>query len=215
MKKLLLGVTFVAMLGVPNVWAGTFGPVPVAATVDTIETLDCSILECLNADCTSNVPVPDMTFGSLVNSDPLDPSSALAAPNYFRVFCGINTSGRAYTVTQTGTQLTCTTGCAVAGAFIDDNAWVFTPGATVDTTDADDLADEPPPVGTIIGPKATANSTAQSWIDTGTNNNIVVIFADYAVAAPPNTVNNAAPVIPPNQASGSYGSTVTWTLTAK
>ena len=207
----------VMMGGVGKVGAvATSGPIQVSATVAPIESLNCSILRCTNATCSTSVPnQPNMSFGTMVNSDPANPNSALMGTDFFRAFCGVNTSNRPYTITQTGTALTCTTGgCAGTGATIPDNAWVFAPGATVDTTDADTLANETPPAGTSIGAKTSAHSTNVSWINTGTNTNIVVVFADYAIAAPPNTVNAGAPVVAPGQAAGTYTGTVTWSLTA-
>jgi hypothetical protein len=135
----------------------------------------------------------------------------LAGSKFFKVFCGANTSSRPYTITQTGTALT-----RVGGAeTIPNNAWTFTPIPFVDTTDVDDIADEPLPAGAAVGPRVSANSAGASWIDTGANTNIVVSQAAYAIVGDPAlAVDPLGPLTPPSQAAGTYTAEVTWTLTA-
>ena len=201
--------------------AATTQTVDVTAEVSETTNISCAIVRC-TADATGTEtcnttpePGPVMDFGTLGPADPTDPDSALAADHFFKVFCGVNTSSRPYIVTQTGSALTNENGTP-----IPDNAWVFTPIAFVDTTDADELANEPLPGDATPGSVASANSTNAVWIDTGTQTNIVVIQAAYGVTGDPTkdvdqSSDTEGALIPPTQQAGSYQSDVTWTVTPK
>ena len=214
-NAVLVATAIAALLGTQVAWADSdnVGPIDVSASVAAVATLDCTINKCAGTDANCVAPtatgVATMNFDNLVDIDPDPANNALASTSYFKVFCGINTSSRPFSVTQTGTALTRSGGIET----IPDNAWVFAPIAAVDDTDADAIADDPLPAGVVVGPKISAHSTGASWINTGTNTSVVVIQATYGVSAPPNTVNGAAPVIPPNQTAGTYAAQVTWDLT--
>lgn len=227
MNKLVKCAVIAACVAVAQpAWAAkSVGPVNVSANVQAVENFSCAILDCTNTgasgalDVCNPTPVTSMAFGTLVNAGTLsggavDPNSALLAPHFFKVFCGVNVSGRTYDIKQTGGPLVNGT-----GGRIPDGCWVFTPIAAVDTTDDNNIADEP--CGECaFGPKVSANSTNALWIDTGNRRDIVVAQAAYGVAAPTQTGTNCVGpanvpgnVIPPNQASGDYTSQVTWTMT--
>ena len=201
--------------------AATTQTVDVTAVVDETANLSCSVVRCTatatGTETCSTTPEasPVMNFDTLGSADPTNPSSALSADHFFKVFCGVNTSGRPYTVTQTGSALT-----NEKGTPIPDNAWVFTPIAFVDTTDADALANEPLPGDASVGSPISANSTDSLWIDTGTQTNIVVVQAAYGVTGDPTkdadqSSDTVGQLIPPTQQAGSYQGSVVWTLTPK
>ncbi|MBI3323759.1 MAG: hypothetical protein HYZ92_00575 [Candidatus Omnitrophica bacterium] len=220
--KIWRSAVLAGVLAVPALaQAATTQAVDVTAEVTPTTNLTCAVVRC-TADATgtetcNTTPEPTavMDFGTLGPADPTNPSSALSSDHFFKVFCGVNTSGRPYTVTQTGTALTNENGVA-----IPNNAWVFTPIAFVDTTDADNIANEPLPGDAAVGGVASANSTNALWIDTGSQTNIVVVQAAYGVTGDPRrdadlSSDTTGDLIPPTQQAGSYQSSVTWTLTPK
>ena len=227
MKKLLVSAIIIASLSAPQASWASGTTATVSAQVSEVTSLDCSVVRCTSPafdapDTCDATPVPGnvMDFGTLVHAIPTDPNSALTSDHFFKVFCGINTSGRPYVVTQTGGPLSGST----TGARIPDNAWTFTPIPAVDSTDADTIANEPLSnfPGASIGLKVSADSTGALWLDTGANTNIVVIQAAYAITGDPRldvdtSSETIGDLIPPNQPADTYAvpSTIQWTLTPR
>ena len=196
--------------------AATVGPISVVATVQASSSLSCTIVSCTAPGGVENCGTtaqPSMDFGNLTNAVPGDVGSALTSPKFFKVFCGINTSGTPYSVAQTGTSLINSQDGVTK---LTDNAWVFTPIAFVDTTDPDNIANEPLPPGVTVGSKVSVNSTSAKWIDTGSATNVAVIQAVYSITGDPTlAVSPTGDLVPPNQKAGIYTAQVTWTMTPK
>lgn len=215
MKALAISVIALTLLAA-DAFAASVGPVSVVATVQESSSLSCAIVSCTAPGGIENCGTaaqPAMDFGTLTNAVPGDLGSALTSPKFFKVFCGINTSGSPYTVTQTGSSLV---NSLDGVTILTDNAWVFTPIPFVDTTDPDEIANEPLPPGVSVGSKASVNSTNAPWIDTGSATNVAVIQAVYSITGDPSlAISPTGDLIPPNQKAGIYTGQVTWTMTKK
>lgn len=198
MKKLLLAAMAAAMMSQFGVaWAATVGPIEVTVEVDTVETLDCAINRFALGVDQGDVSVMDFgTLGRPTNED--GTPGALFSPRHFQVFCGMNTSGQPFTVTQTAGSLTS------SSATLPDGAWIFTPLNGVGGDPNNSLPGS-------IGSQGTAAQSDALWYQSDFNGTGTTISATYGITNDP--ANGAFEFIPPGQAAGSYATTVTWTLT--
>lgn len=209
----LRGMLAAFLLWPAPAWAATVGPIPVTATVDTVETFSCSIRKTINVNGVEQDlgPSTDMNFSTLLRLNTCgttgDQPCALQGPHFFKVFCGVNTSGRAYTVRQTGSALTSGINS------LPDNAWVFVPINLVDAN-GDGIANDPLPIGASVGTRVSAHTTSATWYSSGAGGKAVTIQSAYGITGTPSqTPNPSGPLIPPDQPAGTYTGTVTWTLT--
>ena len=223
MRINVLSLTVAGMLAMPPVWAATLpctsiangkscGPVTVTAQVDPQLVLDCALVKCLNADCSSkDTTVATMTFGNLLRrygppactgtTPAAGPACALTGAHHYRTFCGANTSGRPYTITHKGTSLASSTNTL-------DNAWIVHPVFK----------------GTAAGPLGACNLAKNTQVlYTGSDGGGATVETVYAITdtmppSPPPATCPAAPpgfkVVPPDQAAGTYSGTVTVEMTA-
>lgn len=142
-----------------------------------------------------------MDFGQL--DRPTNPDGSPAAQRslrHFQVFCGMNTSGRAYTVTQTGGTLTS------GSDTLPDGAWIFTPLNGVGGNPS-----EPLPSGSTVGTQGTAASTDTLWYRSDAGGAGTTISSTYGITN--DAANGATEFVPPDQPAGNYSTTVLWTLT--
>lgn len=175
----------------------TSGPVQVSASVNALQQFNCTILQ-HNTPTDAGTLVTTMNFGQLAR--PVDATGtplALASTSFFQVSCAINTSGKGYTLTQTGTALTAGTATLPAGAYVFTPLNITTgPGAY--------------PAGGTVSARGSAVRTAAGWYahPTGAAG---VIQATYGITN--DAANGATQFIAPDQAAGAYAGQVTWTLT--
>jgi len=223
MRIHVLSLTVVGMLVMPPVWAATLtctditngkscGPVTVTAQVDPQLVLDCTLVKCLNADCSSkDTTVTSMSFGDLLRrfgpptctgTTPADGEAcALVGDHHYRTFCGANTSGRSYTITHTGTSL-------ASGANTLDSAWIVHPVFK----------------GTAAGTLGACNLAKNTQVlYTGSDGGGATVETVYAITdtMPPSPAPATCPAAPagfavigPDQTAGTYAGTVTVEMTA-
>lgn len=186
-------------LGPAAGWAATSGPISVMAEVESVESLDCSMVRFESG--VDQGAVSEMDFGDL--DRPTNPDGSPAAQRslrHFQVFCGMNTSGRPFTVTQTGGTLTS------GSDTLQDGAWIFTPlnGVGGDTS-------QPLPSGSTVGTQGSAASTDKLWYQSDAAGTGTTISSTYGITN--DAANGATEFVPPDQPAGSYSTAVTWTLT--
>ena len=164
----------------------TSGPVQVSASVNALQQFNCTILQ-HNTPTDAGTLVTAMNYGQLARpNNPDGTPGALAGTPFFQVSCALNTSGKGYTLTQTGTALTSGTNTIPAGAYIFTPLNIVTgPGAY--------------PTGGTVSPRGSAFRTAAGWYANPTGK-AGVIQATYGITN--DAANGATQFIPPDQASG-------------
>ncbi|HEX9779769.1 MAG TPA: hypothetical protein VGB20_00985 [bacterium] len=196
----LAATLLVLAFGTGTVWAQqTVGPIPVSASVDTLETFDCTILQ----DNVTGQIVTSMDFGQLDRpTNPDGTPGALGGLTFFQVYCGASASGASFQVTQTAGTLTGTN----SGDFLPDGAWIFTP---LDGVGGD--PGTPLPSGSVVGSQGTAAGTNVLWYTSDPAGTGTTIASTYGISNDP--ANGAFEFIPPDQTADTYSTTVTWTMT--
>lgn len=222
MKIYGLSLIVTAILWLPPAWAASLsctnitngkscGPVTVTAQVDAQLVLDCALVKCLNADCTSSdTAVSSMNFGNLLRrfgatctgtTPAAGPACALVGAHHYRTYCGTNTSGRPYTLTHSGTSL-------ASGTETLDSAWIVHPvfkGTAAGTLGACNLARNTQVL-------YTGSDGGASTVET------VYAITDTMPPSPAPATCPAAPpgfsVIAPDQTAGTYSGTVRVEMTA-
>ncbi len=195
MKKVvgivMLGAAVIALpLGVR---AQTVGPIPVSATVDSVQSFNCTIVQFQNGARVGEVT--RMDFGTSFRGKNTDGSlAALTFSRHHQIFCGF--LGPAGSITTSGTPLSNGTTTLPNGAYIQ------TPlqGQGGDPT-------KPLPGGSIVGTRSTAVGTHQVY--SGPSG--ATVSWTVGITNDPN--NGATEFIPPSQAAGTYNGTYTITYT--
>lgn len=178
-------------------------PTQITATVDQVLALDVKIFE---RQGSSNVgPVTAMNHGTLVRSTNATTGAANALRGKeFRIFAGMNTSGRQYQLTQTHAGLSSGTN-TLPNAMVVAGAVASSDGSGTDNITGDILTTARSARGTDVV-IYTSNSQGQA------------ATAEIVYGLSGGNADGSAPFagwqpIPPDQASGTYSGTVTFTLT--
>jgi len=164
--------------------------IQVSAEVDAILQLTITIYDGIN---TSAPVVTSMNFGSLV----LNQSNfTYASSHEFTVTVTALTSGRKYTVSQTGTQLTDS-----SGDKMPTGAQIVTPNAMTVTPDS----------GAHYGNQQTWVGNSLTVYTSNPTGQRDTINARYTLSS--DSALGSTTVIDADQAGGNYSATVTYTLT--
>ena len=205
---------------------GSGQPISVLATVDQLSLLDCAVQE-FTHPALVDVPGPTvqaMDYGTVHrrtesvcanhdcnNNGVLDEPIALVWDKFFKVFCGINTSGKAYTLSQNGDSL------AAGGNATLNSAWIVVPvQATNGQNPPSFIAGTLGPCDLAVGQSNLFASSQGAVVET------VYSITDAWPTAPrpgnSGTCGNQPASfipIPPDQPAGTYQSQVTLTLTVQ
>ena len=176
-------------------------PVPVSASVDGA----LSMTMTMKKNDFNGATVTSMDFGRLVDIGTgtlRSSSTSTTGTGAVDVFLSANSHGLPYTITQTGTAL------SNGSVNLPAGACVVTPVYA-----APDNGGASMPPGAVLGPKESwvANNKVLYTSESGTAA-MRTIEAFYSITDDPAAGSTAS--VPPNQPSGTYTGTVTFTVTA-
>lgn len=177
--------------------------IPISANIDQVLDLGITVMERVN---NQNVgPVTAMNHGTLVRSNnPTTGQANALRGKEFRVFAGMNTSGRRYQLTQTHSGMTSGTN-TLPNAMVVAGAVASSDGSGNDNITGDVITAPRSARGTDVV-IYTSNTTGQAAV------------AEFVYGLSGGNPDGSAPFagwvpIPPDQPSGSYTGTVVFTLT--
>ncbi len=209
MKKLTSAVLVAVLSMVAAPVFAVDQSVPISTSVDTVTAFTVTVVPA-TTDANGNdilgspVVPPAMDFGPLVR----DGENALRGGKNFHVFCGTNTSGNPYNITQNMSVLS-----NADGDLLPDSTLV----APVNASSAGDPADPAQNIpGDTLGSTQSALTPSKLIYTSNPAGAGSVVEAVYAISGGNADGTDPFPgwdPIPPDQPSGSYSSNVTFTMT--
>lgn len=146
--------------------------------------------------------VTSIAFGDLQRSTHADGTpGAMYSPYAFHVYLGANASSRQYKITQSGTVLTAGTNN------IPDGAYLCTPAWAGDSANNDISGDALGTAGTAVGTRDVYTSN-----NSGKSATVEVVYGLSRPRSDGSLWPGQTATIPPDQAGGTYTSTVTFTI---